>query len=161
MTRGTIHVVATDEICCTLEIKTQGERIDDTTGGNAGVEPRLAVMYTQMVAERGWSLERFVDLTSTNAAKIMGLYPRKGAIAPGADADITLLDPEAGRTVDKAQLHEADYSPWEGQQVTAWPTLTVFRGKVVVENGEFHGSVSDGRYLKRSIPDSIRSRQSL
>jgi len=161
MTRGTIHAVATDEICCTLEVKTQGERIDDTTGGNAGVEPRLAVMYTQMVSERGWSLERFVDLTSTNAAKIMGLYPRKGAIAPGADADITLLDPAARRTVDKSQLHETDYSPWQGQKVTAWPTLTVFRGKVVVENGEFHGSTSDGRYLKRSIPDAIRSRQTL
>ncbi|MBI3939010.1 MAG: amidohydrolase family protein, partial [Betaproteobacteria bacterium] len=75
---GVIHAVGTDEICCTLAMKLQGKRIDDTTGGNAGVEPRLAVMYTEMVGRRGYSLQKFVDLTSTNAAKIMGLYPRKG-----------------------------------------------------------------------------------
>ena len=161
MTRGTIHSVATDEICCTLAVKTQGVRIDDTTGGNAGVEPRLAVMYTQMVEQRGWSLERFVELTSTNAAKIMGLYPRKGVIAPGSDADITLMDPGRRRTVNQADLHETDYSPWEGQSVAAWPSLTIFRGKVVVEDGQFSGEPGDGRYLKRSIPASILSRQSL
>ena len=161
MDRGAIHSVATDEICCTLAVKTQGERIDDTTGGNAGVEPRVAVMYTQMVEQRGWSLERFVDLTSTNAAKIMGLYPRKGAIAPGADADITVLDPQAKRTVKKEDLHESDYSPWEGQDVAVWPSMTVVHGKIVVENGTFFGDPGEGRYLKRSIPESIRSKQSL
>ena len=76
---GCINCVATDEICCTLAKKLQGVRIDDTTGGNAGVEPRVALMYTEMVGKRGYSLSRFVDLVSTNAAKIMGLYPRKGA----------------------------------------------------------------------------------
>jgi dihydropyrimidinase len=161
MTRGSIHSVATDEICCTLEVKTQGTRIDDTTGGNAGVEPRIAVMYTQMVEKRGWSLERFVDLTSTNAAKIMGMYPRKGVIAPGADADIAVLDPSKRRKVDNADLHESDYSPWEGQDVAVWPTMTVFRGKVVVEDGVFSGDTNDGRYLKRHIPASIREKQSL
>ena len=88
-----IHCVATDELCCTLKDKTIGNRIDDTTGGNSGVEPRLGVMYTEMVARRGYSLSRYVDLVSTNAAKIMGLYPRKGAIAVGSDADI--VDPRS------------------------------------------------------------------
>ena len=88
-----IHCVATDELCCTLKDKTVGNRIDDTTGGNSGVEPRLGVMYTEMVARRGYSLSRYVDLVSTNAAKIMGLYPRKGAIAVGSDADI--VDPRS------------------------------------------------------------------
>ena len=83
---GTIHTVATDEVCCSLNVKTMGKRIDDTTGGNVGVEPRIAVMYTEMVGRRGYTLEKFVDLVSTNAAKIMGLYPRKGVIAPGSDA---------------------------------------------------------------------------
>ena len=118
-------------------------------------------MYTQMVEQRGWSLERFVDLTSTNAAKIMGLYPRKGAIAPGSDADLTVLDPGGRRVVDNADLHETDYSPWEGQDVAVWPSMTIFRGKVVVENGAFTGQETDGRYLKRSIPESIRAPQSL
>jgi dihydropyrimidinase len=156
MRGGAIHCVATDEICCTLEVKTQGERIDDTTGGNAGVEPRLAVMYTQMVEKRGWSLETFVELTTTNAAKIMGLYPRKGALAVGSDADITVLDPSP-RTVEHSQLHEADYSPWEGQDVAVWPCVTVLRGKVVVENGQFFGDLTDGEYLKRKVAESVRS----
>ena len=156
MADGHIHSVATDEICCTLEVKLQGERIDDTTGGNAGVEPRLAVMYTQMVSERGWSLEKFVDLTSTNAARIMGLYPRKGAIAVGSDADITVLDTGATRTVRNEDLHESDYTPWEGQQVTAWPVMTIMRGRIMVEDGEFFGDPTHGQYLKRHIPASIR-----
>src|SRR5436305_8432909 len=90
---GSIHCIATDELCCTLKDKTVGRRIDDTTGGNSGVEPRLGVMYTEMVVRRGYSLPQYVDLVSTNAAKIMGLYPRKGAIATGSDADIAILDP--------------------------------------------------------------------
>jgi dihydropyrimidinase len=151
-----IHCVATDEICCTLAVKVQGVRIDDTTGGNAGVEPRLPVMYTQMVHERGWSVEKFVDLTTTNAARLMGLYPRKGVIAVGADADITVLDPNDQRTVSRDMLHETDYSPWEGQFVAAWPSHTVLHGKVVVENGQFHGDLAEGQYLKRYVPDSVR-----
>ena len=154
---GSINAVATDEICCTLRTKTIGNRIDDTTGGNAGVEPRVGVMYHQMVTERGYSLERFVNLVSTNAARIMGMYPRKGVIAAGSDADIAILDPTIQKTVTVEDLHETDYSPWEGHPITAWPMLTMLRGKVMVENGEFHGELTDGHYLKRSIPDTIRS----
>jgi dihydropyrimidinase len=154
---GSINSVATDEICCTLRTKTVGNRIDDTTGGNAGVEPRLSVMYHEMVTERGYSLERFVNLVSTNAARIMGMYPRKGVIAAGSDADIAILDPTIQKTVTVEELHETDYSPWEGHPITAWPVLTMLRGKVMVENGEFHGELTDGHYLKRSIPDTIRS----
>ena len=74
---GAINCVATDELCCTLREKTMGKRIDDTTGGNSGVEPRLGVMYTEMVVRRGYSLRQYVDLVSTNAARIMGLYPQE------------------------------------------------------------------------------------
>ncbi|MPZ45119.1 MAG: amidohydrolase family protein [Betaproteobacteria bacterium] len=153
----TIHTVATDEVCCALNVKTLGKRIDDTTGGNVGVEPRVAIMYTEMVGRRGYSLEKFVDLVSSNAARIMGLYPRKGAIAAGADADIAVLDPAKRTTVRKEMLHEQDYSPWEGHEVHAWPTLTVLRGKIVVENGNFLGAPSDGEYLLRTISEPIRS----
>jgi len=69
--RGAIQVIATDELCCPLRIKLQGSRIDDTTGGNSGVEPRVGLMYTQMVSERGYAPAHFVDIISTNAAKIM------------------------------------------------------------------------------------------
>ncbi|MBI4192568.1 MAG: amidohydrolase family protein [Betaproteobacteria bacterium] len=158
MSDGVIQTVGTDEICCALAVKVQGKRIDDTTGGSAGVEPRLAVMYTEMVGRRGYSLQKFVELTSTNAAKIMGLYPRKGALASGSDADITVLDPSRKMTVRKEMLHETDYSPWEGQEVHAWPSMTILRGKVKVEDGRFLSDPKDGQYLYRKIPDEIRSR---
>jgi dihydropyrimidinase len=154
-TSDVIHCVATDELCCSLKDKTAGKRIDDTTGGNSGVEPRVAVMYTEMVARRGYSLSRFVDLVSTNAAKIMGLYPRKGAIAVGSDADIVVLDPARRGTVRAADLHETDYTPWEGHDIFAWPVVTLSRGKIMVENGHYFGSPSDGRYLKRKISSDI------
>src|SRR5271156_5799335 len=89
---GAIQTVATDEICCPLRIKLQGRRIDDTTGGNAGGGPRVSLIYTATVEKRGYALNDFVGLVSTNAAKIMGLYPRKGALAVGSDGDIVLLD---------------------------------------------------------------------
>jgi dihydropyrimidinase len=158
---GSINAVATDEICCTLRTKTVGDRIDNTTGGNAGVEPRVGVMYHEMVTERGYSLERFVNLVSTNAARIMGMYPRKGVIAAGSDADIAILDPTIKKTVTVEDLHETDYTPWEGHPITAWPVLTMLRGKVMVEKGEFRGELTDGHYLKRSIPDTIRSSPAL
>lgn len=154
---GTIHTVGTDEVCCALNIKVKGKRIDDTTGGNVGVEPRIAIMYTEMVGRRGYSLPQFVDLVSTNAAKIMGLYPRKGAIAAGSDADIAVLDPARRTTVKKEMLHESDYSPWEGHEVHAWPCITVLRGKVVVEEGKLSATLADGQYLYRKISDEMRS----
>ncbi len=152
---GSINCVATDELCCTLKDKTLGDRIDNTTGGNSGVEPRLGVMYTEMVVRRGYSLPQYVDLVSTNAAKIMGLYPRKGAIAAGSDADITILDPGKRGKVTASDLHETDYTPWEGHDIFAWPVVTLLRGKVMVENGQYFASPKDGKYLKRKIPSEI------
>jgi dihydropyrimidinase len=154
----TIHTVATDEVCCALNVKVLGKRIDDTTGGNVGVEPRVAIMYSEMVGRRGYPLEKFVDLVSTNAAKIMGLYPRKGTLAAGSDADIAVLDPAKRMVLTNEMLHESDYSPWEGHEVHAWPCLTVLRGKVVVEDGRFAADLTDGKYLFRRIAEEIRSR---
>ena len=154
---GEISTVATDGICTTLCTKIHGKRIDDTTGGSAGVEPRLPVMYTEMVVKRGYSLEKFVDHVSANAARLMGLYPRKGAIAVGSDADIVVFDPTIRRKVRVEDLHEADYSPWEGHDIAGWPETTVLRGKVVVDNGEFAGD-GKGQRIARKIADRIRSR---
>ena len=140
-----------------MAIKLQGTRIDDTTGGNSGVEPRIGIMYTEMVGRRGYSLQKFVDLTSANAARIMGLYPRKGAIAPGGDADIAVLDTSRKFRITKEMLHETDYSPWEGHEVYGWPQLTILRGKVVVKNGEFCGNLNDGQYLYRKLSDEVRA----
>jgi dihydropyrimidinase len=155
---GAIQTVATDEICCPLKFKLQGSRIDDTTGGNAGVEPRVSLMYTETVEKRGYDLADFVGLVSTNAAKILGLYPRKGALAIGSDADIVLLDTRRRHVVRAADMHEADYSPWEGGDLAAWPSLTMLRGKIVVENGALRGAPTDGAWLSRKISDAIRTR---
>jgi dihydropyrimidinase len=155
---GAIQVIATDELCCPLRVKLQGSRIDDTTGGNSGVEPRVGLMYTQMVTNRGYSLEQFAGMISTNAAKIMGLYPRKGALAAGSDADIVVLETGLRKTIRAEDLHETDYTPWEGHVVTGWPAVTVMRGKVVVEKGAFFGNLKQGQFLPRKVADDIRSR---
>jgi hypothetical protein len=139
----------------------QGRRIDDTTGGNSGVEPRVALMYTQMVEKRSYSLADFVGLVSANAARIMGLYPRKGALSVGSDADIVLLDPRMRRMLRKEDLHETDYTPWEGHEVAAWPSMTILRGNIAVENGRFLASPGGGQFLSRKIGDDIRSRPAL
>jgi dihydropyrimidinase len=154
---GEISTVATDGICTSLCTKIQGRRIDDTTGGNAGVEPRLSVMYTEMVVKRGYSLTKFADHVSTHAARIMGLYPRKGVIAAGADADLVIFDPSIRRKVRVEDLHETDYSPWEGHEIAGWPEITLLRGKVMVDKGEFFGN-GRGQCIPRRIVDAIRSR---
>jgi dihydropyrimidinase len=115
-------------------------------------------MYTETVEKRGYDLAQFVALISTNAAKIMGMYPRKGALAVGSDADIVLLDTRQRHTVRADQMHEADYSPWEGRDLAAWPSLTMLRGKIVVENGALLGALSDGKHLARKVADEVRSR---
>jgi len=152
---GSISAVSTDGVCTSFCVKIAGDRIDDTTGGSVGVEPRLSIMYTEMVAKRGCTLSRFSDVVSTNAARIMGLYPRKGVIAPGSDADITILDPTVQRKIRNKDLHESDYSPWEGYEVAAWPSVTILRGKKVVERGEFLGDSADGERIPRKISSAI------
>lgn len=155
---GAISTVATDGICTPLALKVKGKKIDDVTGGNVGAEPRVSVIFTEMVGKRHCSLTQFVDVVSTNAARIMGLYPRKGVLAPGSDADITILDPALRRRLQKDDLHESDYSPWEGYEVQAWPSMTILRGKIVVEGQQFLGSPRDGRRIERKISESILRR---
>jgi dihydropyrimidinase len=155
---GAIQTVATDEICCGLKVKLQGDRIDNVTGGNSGVEPRLPLIFTEAVEKRGHSLLEFTNLVSTNAAKILGLYPRKGLLAVGSDGDIVLLDPRKRRLLKAESLHEADYTPWEGHEVAVWPSMTVLRGKVVVDNETFNGELSDGQFVSRKNAEELRVR---
>ena len=104
------------------------------------------------------SLQRFVDVTSANAAKIMGYYPRKGAIAPGSDADLVLIDPSIRKPLTMNDLHIGDYSIWEGRDIIGWPVTTTLRGKVMVENGQFFGKEGDGQYIPRKISSDVLSR---
>ena len=99
----------------------------------------------------GTALERFVQVTSSNAAKILGLYPKKGAIAAGSDADLVLIDPAVRKTLTRDDFHVTDYSPWEGWSVSGWPVTTLLRGKVIVDHGTLVGTAGDGRQLTRKI----------
>lgn len=152
-----ISTFATDEQCTSYEVKTQGRRVDDVVGGNTGIEPRMAILYSEIVDKRGMSPQRFAEVTSTNAAKIFGLYPQKGAIELGADADLVALTTGIDRTITASDLHESDYTPWEGWKVTAWPALTLLRGEVVARDGEFVGNPAGGRRVIRRISDAIRT----
>jgi dihydropyrimidinase len=153
---GAISTIATDGICTPLALKIKENGIDNTLGGHNGVEPRLSVMYHEIVTKRGGSLPHFVNLVSSNAARIFGLYPTKGAIAVGSDADLVVLEP-VSRVIRHEDLHESDYSPWEGHEISAWPALTILRGKVVVDGNQFRGEPTDGQRLSRKIADEIRS----
>jgi len=155
---GRLATTATDEYTTYRKPKLWGDTIETVCGGHNGIETRMPVAYTKFVTERGVSLQRFVDITSANAAKILGMYPQKGAIQPGSDADIVLLDPNK-RTISVSDLHaDSDYSIWDGFQCSGYPIMTILRGKVIVENGKLVGASTDGRWLKRRVSGDVISR---
>ena len=118
--------------------------------GIPGVELRLPILFSEGVNKGRIDLPRFVALTATNQAKTYGLYPRKGTIAIGADADIAIWDPAMTRTVRHAEMHDgADYTPYEGLELTGWPTIVVLGGKLMVSDGALVGRKGDGRYRSR------------
>ena len=118
--------------------------------GIPGVETRLPILFSEGVNKGRIDINRFVALTSTNHAKMYGLYPRKGTIAVGADADLVIWDADAKRTLTHDHLHDgADYTPYEGLEITGWPVLTMVRGTIVVRDGTLHGAKGHGRYLAR------------
>jgi dihydropyrimidinase len=143
-----------------LEVKLLGKRIDDVTGGNVGAEARMGIVYTEGVVKRAMSLQRFAEVTSTNAARIMGLYPRKGVIAPGSDADLCIIDPQIHKRLAREDFHVSDYSPWEGWEIHGWPVMTLLRGKVIVEDGRLGKSVDYGRLVARHIDPVVLRRPS-
>ena len=115
--------------------------------GIPGVETRLPILFSQGVMAGRIDLPRFVALTATNHAKTYGLYPQKGTIAIGADADIAIWDPALKRTIRHADLHDgADYSPYEGMEITGWPVTTIVAGTVMVEDGVLVGKKGQGTY---------------
>jgi len=139
--QGAIQTVNSDHCGYNTEQKEQYR--DDITRmpmGLPGVETRNTVFYTDAVANGRLSVERFVELTATNIAKMLGLYPQKGTISVGADADLVIFDPEAEWTLEAGDLHMAtDYTPFEGKQMRGRPTSTIVGGDVVVQDGTLIG----------------------
>lgn len=119
--------------------------------GVADLDTMLPMLWSEGVAQGRISRQRFVAATSTNAAKLFGLFPRKGCIAPGADADLVIWDPAHSKPVRAAEQHtNADYSPYEGWGVTGWPITTISRGQVIYDKGEVRGAPGRGQVLTRN-----------
>jgi len=120
--------------------------------GIPGLETRMQILWSKGVAEGRITANEFVALTSTNHAKMYGLYPNKGSIAVGFDADLVLWDDNRKETIRQELMHHGtDYTPYEGLAVTGWPVMTILRGKVVAEEGKILGEPGDGAFLKRAI----------
>jgi dihydropyrimidinase len=119
--------------------------------GAPGIETRMSLVYDGGVRQGRISLNRWVELTSTSPAKIFGLFPRKGTIAPGSDADLVIFNPERTVTLSAATLHmKVDYNPYEGRTVQGVSETVISRGAVVIDNGTYAGKAGRGTFLKRS-----------
>jgi dihydropyrimidinase len=148
----TLQVVSTDHCpFCFKEQKEMGK--DDFTkipNGGPGIENRLSLIYSGGVNGGRFSPNRFVQLVSTAPAKLFGLFPRKGTIAVGSDADIVVFDPDAEEVISAKTHHmRVDYSMFEGIRVKGVPKLVLSRGRVIIENGKFTGRAGSGEFLRR------------
>ncbi|HVF67578.1 MAG TPA: dihydropyrimidinase [Pyrinomonadaceae bacterium] len=147
-----LQVISTDHCpFCMKEQKELGrDDFSKIPNGAPGVEHRMSLIYDGGVVQNRVSLNRFVELTSTAAAKMFGLFPRKGTIAVGSDADIVVFDPEKEQTISAATHHmNVDYSAYEGRKVQGTVETVLSRGRVVVEENEFKGKAGAGQFLKR------------
>lgn len=146
---GTIDTVATDHAPWMLRDKIDPD-LDLTTSrkGLAELDTFLPLLYDRGVRSGRITLERLVAVTAANPARLLGLHPRKGLLAPGADADVVVLDPETTRDIHAADLESAsDYSAYEGWSVTGWPRFVLSRGEVLLENGTLTAEPGRGRFL--------------
>ena len=150
-----LDVVSSDH--CPFNLREQKELgrgdFSRIPNGGPGVENRMSLIYHHGVNAGRIDLNRFVELTSTAAARIFGMFPRKGTIAVGSDADIVIFDPEREVTISRDDPHthhmNVDYSAYEGFRVRGYPETVLSRGRVVVDNGEYIGRPGDGQFIRR------------
>jgi len=149
--QGLIQVVGTDHCPFNWEQKLMGK--DDFSkipNGHPAIEHRMEFLYSEGVHQGKISLTKYVELTSTNAAKIFGMYPRKGTIAIGSDADIVILDPKKEHTISVETHHmNCDYSAYEGRKVMGKTETVILRGKIAIENNECKLKAGFGQFIKR------------
>jgi len=149
-----LQVVSTDHCpFCFKEQKEMGK--DDFTkipNGGPGIEHRMSLVYSGGVGKGRFSVNRFVELVSTTPAKLFGLFPRKGTVAVGSDADLVIFDPNREHTISAKTHHmRVDYSMFEGIKVKGMPDVVMSRGKVLVDGEQFHGKAGQGSFLKRAV----------
>jgi dihydropyrimidinase len=148
---GSLHTTATDHCVFCAPQKAAGKaNFAQIPNGCGGVEERLAVLWHEGVNSGRLTPNEFVAVTSANAARIFNLYPRKGLVAPGADADLVVWDPAASKTLSvKTQKSKVDYNIFEGRTVQGIAAATVSQGKLVYAKGDLRTTRGAGRYLKR------------
>jgi len=149
--QGVVQTVCTDHAPWSLMAKLDPAlTLTRLRPGVENLQTMLPMLYSEGVRQGRISLSRFVEVTATNSARLFGLYPRKGVIAVGSDADIVVFDPERTRTVDAVMLKSnADYSVYEGTAVTGWPEITIRRGEVVFRDDEVVGPPGSGQLVRR------------
>ena len=163
--RGTLDIVSSDHSGWSYE-GPKGKRVNgidapfrDIPNGVPGLTARLPILFSEGVGKGHIDVNRFVAITATNPAKLFGLYPRKGSIAPGFDADLVLWDPRKQMTLTNAVMqHILDYTPYEGRPVTGWPVATLRRGAVVMRDGTIQAEPCSGQFVARAPYDLIRPR---
>ena len=163
--RGTLDIVSSDHSGWSFE-GPRGKRVNgtdapfrDIPNGVPGLTARLPILFSEGVATGRIDLNQFVRITATNPAKLFGLYPRKGSIAPGFDADLVLWDPKKKtHLTNDLMQHMMDYTPYEGLEVTGWPVATIRRGEVVMRDGVVQAEPGSGEYLARGPYDMIKPR---
>jgi dihydropyrimidinase len=158
LAKDDLQVVSTDHCpFCMKEQKELGK--DDFTkipNGGPGIEHRVSLVYSGGVHGGKFSANRFVQLVSTAPAKLFGLYPRKGTVAVGSDADLIVFDADEEQTISVKTHHmRVDYSMFEGTRVKGVPKTVLSQGRVIVENGKFVGKVGAGEFLKRENPARV------
>lgn len=130
--------------------ETRGKTFQMIPHGAPGIETRLPLVFSEGVSKGRISLQKFVEITSTNPAKLTGLYPRKGSLGIGSDADIVVIDPKKKVTLTQSLMHgKTDYTPFEGWKLVGYPVLTMSRGTVLVQDGELKVKPGVGQFLKR------------
>jgi dihydropyrimidinase len=149
--QGVLHTVCTDHAPWSLEAKLDPAlTIANLRPGVENLQTMVPMLYSEGVRTGRISLRRFVEVTATNAAKLFGLYPQKGTIAVGSDADLVVFDPKLTRTIENSMLvSNVDYSVYEGWEVTGWPTITVRRGEIVYQDGAILGQPGSGQLVRR------------
>jgi len=165
LVNGTFHVFSSDHAPFRYD-DPRGKRLGGAEpafphipNGIPGLETRLPLLFSHGVGTGRIDLQQFVALTSTNPARMYGLYPRKGTIAIGADADLVIWDDKRELKISNAQLHHnVDYTPYEGMRLTAWPAVTLSRGEVVWDEGGYRGAAGRGQFIKCGLPAPARPR---
>ncbi|MCD6310008.1 MAG: dihydropyrimidinase [Candidatus Eremiobacteraeota bacterium] len=155
--QGIIQVVSSAHCPFQVEEKMRGkDDFRNIPNGLPGVETTLMLLHNDGVLRGRFDFQHLVAIHSYNPAVIFGMYPRKGTIAVGSDADLVIFDPEKEYTMSYKTLHmNVNYSPYEGKKIKGMPVITISRGEVIYENGEFTGKPGHGKFLERHLPEAL------